>query len=209
MKGTLRTAVKTAITTAIALGALAAPASAGILTESATNCRDTALSQPFRPWGDLASYRLVPYGGFENPPAGWQLSGGARVVEGNETFKVRGAGDHRSLLLPAGSQAVSPTVCVGLVEPTLRFFARRNSGLLSTLLVEVQVETSLGLTAWAPVLPGDVGGSQWHPTLPHPLLVNLLPLLPNDRTPVRFRFTPLLLGSWQIDDVYVDPFRMR
>jgi hypothetical protein len=27
-------------------------------------------------------------------------------------------------------------------------------------------------------------------------------------SPVRFRFTPLL-GSWQIDDVYVDPFKMR
>jgi hypothetical protein len=26
---------------------------------------------------------------------------------------------------------------------------------------------------------------------------------------LRFRFSPLLLGSWQIDDVYVDPARMR
>jgi hypothetical protein len=26
---------------------------------------------------------------------------------------------------------------------------------------------------------------------------------------VRFRFSPLLLGSWQIDDVYVDPWRMN
>ena len=30
----------------------------------------------------------------------------------------------------------------------------------------------------------------------------------SDKTPVRFRFTPLL-GSWQIDDVYVDPFMKR
>jgi hypothetical protein len=30
-----------------------------------------------------------------------------------------------------------------------------------------------------------------------------------DRTNVRFRFTPLLLGSWQIDDVYVDPTMRR
>ena len=35
-----------------------------------------------------------------------------------------------------------------------------------------------------------------------PFLVNLLTL--GDRTPVRFRFVPLL-GSWQIDDVFVDP----
>ena len=38
---------------------------------------------------------------------------------------------------------------------------------------------------------------------------NLLPLLPGDMTPVEFRFTPLLGGDWQIDDVYVDPFRIR
>jgi len=36
----------------------------------------------------------------------------------------------------------------------------------------------------------------------------LLPLLPGDKTPVRFSFTPLL-GAWTVDDVYVDPWRMR
>jgi hypothetical protein len=98
---------------------------------------------------------------------------------------------------------------VGLGEPTIRLFAKRNSGLLTTMFVEVQLETSLGLSAWLPVLPGDIGGSRWHPTLAMPLVVNLLPLLPGDQTPVRFRFSPLLLGSWQIDDVYVDPWRMN
>jgi hypothetical protein len=34
--------------------------------------------------------------------------------------------------------------------------------------------------------------------------VNLLPLLPGNYTPVEFRFTPQG-GSWQLDDVYVDP----
>ncbi len=36
-------------------------------------------------------------------------------------------------------------------------------------------------------------------------MANLLPLLPPDMTAVRFKFAPLLGGSWQIDDVYVDP----
>jgi hypothetical protein len=40
------------------------------------------------------------------------------------------------------------------------------------------------------------------------ILANLQPLLPGDRTPVAFTFTPLL-GEWQIDDVYVDPRRFR
>ena len=68
---------------------------------------------------------------------------------------------------PQGSAAVSPFTCVGLSEPTLRLFAKRNSallGLVSTLNVQIQVKTSLGLSLWLPVLPGDLGGSSWHPT---------------------------------------------
>jgi hypothetical protein len=39
-----------------------------------------------------------------------------------------------------------------------------------------------------------------------PLVVNLLPLLPGDYTPVAFEFTPQGYGgNWRIDDVYVDP----
>ena len=50
----------------------------------------------------------------------------------------------------------------------------------------------------------DLGG-QWHPSLPNLVVANLLPLLPPDQTAVRFKFAPMLGGSWQIDDVYVDP----
>jgi hypothetical protein len=191
---------------AIASAALASPASAGLLTQSATSCPDGPLTQPFARWGDKANYKLAGGGSFESGATGWQLSGRAAVVSGNETFKVGGASHSKSLSLPAGSRAVSPQVCVGLDEPTLRLFARRQSGLLTSLLVEIQLQTSLGLSAWLPVLPGDLGGSSWHPTVAMPLVVNLLTLSSKDRTPVRFRFTPLLFGSWQIDDVYVDPF---
>ena len=132
-------------------------------------------------------------------------------MSGNETYKVGGSTHSRSLSLPGGSAAVSPFTCVGLSEPTLRLFAKRNTallGLVSTLNVQIQVKTSLGLSLWLPVLPGDLGGGSWHPTASMPLIANILPLSSSDKTPVRFRFTPLL-GSWQIDDVYVDPFRMR
>ena len=132
-------------------------------------------------------------------------------MSGNESYKVAGSGDAKSLSLPSGSSAVSPFTCVGLAEPTLRLFAKRNSallGLVSTLTVQIQVQTSLGLSVWLPVLPGDLGGGSWHPTAPMPLIANLLTLSADDRTPVRFRLAPLL-GSWQVDDVYVDPMRMR
>jgi hypothetical protein len=192
-------------TAAIASAAFASSASAGIITTSAPSCTDGALTQPFARWNDTHQYKLVDNGAFETGTTGWALTGGAAVVSGNETYKVRSSADAKSLKLPSGSTATTPFVCVGADEPTLRLFAKRNSallGLVSTLQVQIQVQTSLGLTAWLPVLPGDLGGSSWHPTVAMPFLVNLLTL--GDRTQVRFRFVPLL-GSWQIDDVYVDP----
>lgn len=192
-------------TAAIASAALASSASAGVITTSAANCADGALTQPFSRFSDSHAYKLVDKGSFEDGTAGWALTGGAAVASGNESYSVRAKGDGRSLSLPSGSSATTPFVCVGADEPTLRLFAKRTSallGLVSTLQVQIQVQTSLGLTAWLPVLPGDLGGSSWHATAQMPFLVNLLTL--GDRTQVRFRFTPLL-GSWQIDDVYVDP----
>ena len=201
--------VAAVITAVMASAAIAAPANAGILTTSATNCDDGAITQPFKRFGDSHNYKLL--GSFETGTPAWTYSGGAKVVTGNETYKVGGSTHSKSVLLPSGSSAVSPFTCVGLAEPSLRLFAKRNSallGLVSTLNVQIQVQTSLGLSLWLPVLPGDLGGSSWHPTASMPLLANILPLSASDRTPVRFRFTPLL-GSWQIDDVYVDPMMRR
>jgi hypothetical protein len=209
MNGFMRRAL-VAATAAIASLALAAPANAGILTVSETNCGDETLTTPFAPWGDRANYKLVPNGGFESGATGWTLKGKAKVVAGNEPWKVGGAAHAKSLVLPAGSSAISPTTCVGLAEPTLRFFVKKNRAPLlgiSTLAVSVWVKTSLGLTVPVPI--GVVlGNGQWKPGPTMLMVANLLPLLPGDRTPVAFQFTPLL-GEWQIDDVYVDPQRSR
>jgi hypothetical protein len=52
-----------------------------------------------------------------------------------------------------------------------------------------------------------LAGRAWQPTVPLPFLGGLLSLTQGT---VQFRFTPLGAGSgWQIDDVYVDPFKSR
>jgi hypothetical protein len=210
MNGIKRRLVLAAITAMAMTGAIATPANAGILTASESDCGDETLSQPFAPFGDNADYKVVRNGGFETGTDGWTLSRGAKVVSGNEPWKVGGSGHARSLVLPAGSTAISPVSCVGLAEPTLRFFVKKNRAPLlgiSTLAVSVYVKTSLGLTVPVPV--GVVlANGQWKPTPPLLIVANLLPLLPGDRTPVAFQFTPVL-GDWQIDDVYVDPHRFR
>jgi hypothetical protein len=206
MNGLKRRIMLAAITATAITGAFAAPASAGILTASASDCGDETLTQPFKQFGDNANYKAVRNGSFENGTGGWTLAGGAKVVSGNEPWKVGGSNHGKSLVLPAGSTAISPVSCVGLAEPTLRFFAKKNRAALlgiSTIAVSVYVKTSLGLVVPVPV--GVVlGDGQWKATPPMLIVANLLPLLPGDRTPVAFQFTPLL-GDWQIDDVYVDP----
>jgi hypothetical protein len=207
MNGFMRRVLLAAITAMAMTGAIAAPANAGILTASAKDCGDESLSQPFAGFGDRAQYKIVPGGSFEGALTDWTLIGGAKVVAGNEPWKVGGSNHGKSVVLPAGSSVITAPTCVGLAEPTLRFFAKKNRGLLSTLAVSVYVKTSLGLVVPVPV--GVVlGNGQWKATSPMLIVANLLPLLPGDRTPVAFQFTPLL-GDWQIDDVYVDPMRMR
>ncbi len=192
-----------AATACLTAAALATPAQAGVLTESAVGCGTPKLTQPFKPWLDHAHYKLVDNGTFETGAHGWTLTGGARVVNGTASQRVSGPGS-KSLLLPAGATATTPPVCVGLNEPTMRYFAPKNKGLLSTMTVSVQVQLELG-GLWVTLPIGVDLGGKWHPSLPNLVLANLLPLLPPDMTAVRFKFAPILGGEWQIDDVYVDP----
>jgi hypothetical protein len=200
----LRTSFFAAVA-AMALLAFAAPAAnAGVLVESARNCETPVISKPFAPWGDYANYQLAPGGAFEPRDPAWQLNSGASVVSGNEPWKVNHHSDSRSLQLNPGESATSPVMCVGIEHPTLRLFARNNRALLSTLSVEVIFETSLGLRASAPVgvlLPNG----NWKPSPRLLVLANLLPLLPGEKTPVQFRVRSVGLGTWWVDDFYVDP----
>jgi len=193
------------ITAFIAAGFHAPPASSEVLP----GCEHEALEQPFLPWLDPMHYALAPNGGFESGSASWTLTGGARVVSGNESFYVRSGSDSKSLALPTGASATTSEVCVGLLDPTVRLFVQNTGSLLSTLKVEAVVRDADGRTHTS--LVGLVVGTRsWQPSLPLLMLQNLraLPLVTDGTTSVSFRFTAQgLLGVWRIDDVYVDPFK--
>lgn len=184
----------------------AAPAQAGVLVADAPSCEQQVLENPFMRWLDPAAYTLVSDGTLESGAAGWTLAGGAAVVEGNESYQVHGAEETHSLLLSPGSSATTPVICVGIEHPTLRHFVQRTSGSsLSTLRVEVLFEDSAGHARSLTI--GRLSGSgSWQPTPVMVIGASLLPLLPGERTPVAFRFTPEGAADWRIDDVYVDPY---
>jgi hypothetical protein len=181
-------------------------ASAGVWT---TDCGPQLFEQPFLGWLDPFHYVLAPDGGFEGGAAGWTLTGGAKVVAGNEPYRVRSETDARSLSLPMGSSATSPAMCIGVDAPTARLFVSNSGSLLSTLRVDVVSRDALGIETTLPVAL-VLGTRTWQPTLPFPVLANLtsLGLVANQTTQVSFRFTPMgVLGGWKMDDLYVDPFK--
>jgi hypothetical protein len=180
-----------------------ASASAGLLTTGSASSCDAA-SKPFAPWSDYANYIPVPGGSFENGTPAWKLSGGASIVAGNEPFYVRAAGDKRSLYLPAGSSATSPTVCFNFGDWHMRFFAR-NSG-SGSIRVDILVPSALGLVSMLDGGAVNADGT-WDPTpRVSTLLTNVGGLL-NLTKAVAFRLRATKGASFRVDDVYLDPFK--
>jgi hypothetical protein len=200
-----------AVMTAALFAAVPGTASAGVLVASAPNCDNGPNSQPFAQWNDDNNYFLAPGGNFEGSLGDWSL-GSAGTVADQEPWGVAEDGGNNALRIPAGRSVVSPTFCVGLEHPSMRFFAHSSGGGLlgglSQLVVTARVETSLGLVLEVPVgavssLTGN--GTRWNRTPTQIVLASLLPLLPGEHTPIQFRFAAVGSSAWVIDDVFVDP----
>jgi len=191
-----------AAATAASVATSAAPA----LADGPAQCPLAAVSSPFAQWGDGADYMLVA--DVEDAGASWTLSGGARARRGNETFMVGGAGDARSMRLPAGSSATTARVCIGGEHPSFRFFAKRTGGGDdASLRVDVVYANADG--SEHVVQAGVVSGStQWLPSNSLPTVVDAFATASGSALHAGFRFTPQGGGTWSIDDVYVDPHRV-
>jgi hypothetical protein len=117
---------------ACAASAVAAPpaqADDGIVADTTAASRQECLApvfgNPFVDFKDRRDYVLAPGGSFDDPSgAGWQLLGGAQVVEDDS----RDGTVNGSLLMPSGSVAVSPVMCVDMTYPTARMWARTIDG---------------------------------------------------------------------------------
>jgi hypothetical protein len=184
------------------LTCLAVLASTGVAFAS---CPAQTVTTPFTQWGDSNSYFLVPGGNFEGTPdqVGWTLSS-ASLTPGNEPFYVDGSGDSQSLTISAGGTATSPYFCVDDTMSDLRFFAQETTA-GSDLQVQALVQTPNGVQAVPVEDLADGSMSSWAPTQP----VGDTSSLPDgDTLQVALEFSvPQSSGSWQIDDVYVDPYR--
>ena len=189
--------------------ALAAPAAnAGLISGIGNLLLPTCgtVSQPFAQFGDGHSYYPVPNNGLENGATGWSMGAGASVGSGNEPWYAGGWGSH-SLVLAPGATASTPATCISLLDPSVRAFARSN-GADDALNVQVVfyglTGNLLGVLNVADQQPD--GFSTWQPTGG----VSSLLAVPVATTSFRIRFTSLAArGTWQVDDVFVDPWINR
>lgn len=161
-----------------------------------------ATSHPFTPWGDTSSYCAFPNLGFESGSQGWTLRGASSVVSANEPWHVSGPGTH-SLLIGPGASALSSPLPVSLLDPYLRFFAR-SAGANGSLHVQVYFRgltgNLTGLLNFGSFAQG--GYSSWQPTQKVLSLLALPLLTSTAQVQLTSQATS---GSWQVDDVYLDP----
>lgn len=172
----------------------------------AAPCDGLGAEQPFLDWGDDDLYVLADGGDFESPLDGWQLRGGASVVEGGNTLRPRSSG--HSLALPAGSSATSAPICVSSRTPTARLFSTTGARAYGSLLkVEVlYLDRATGAVERALPLSALTHERAWDASRRIDLAQALFDLDPEtDRGAIRLRFTPLLGSDWRIDDVFIDP----
>ena len=101
-------------------GSVASSANAGLLgTGDASYCPPSSMA--FQPWGDRSNYMLTPGGSFEESTTSWKLGGGAKVIAGNEPYFIHAKGDRKSLYMPKGSTASTPTMCFAAGDWHMRF----------------------------------------------------------------------------------------
>ena len=193
--------------TALASVALGAGAQTVVAYGSTLACAPRAGAAVMAPWGDTATYFLISNGDFESGSTDWALAGGAKVVDGNETYKVAGADDSHSLMIPPNGSAESRSFCVSRGEDVVRLFVNNSHVPRAVLHVDAIVVNpdngAVGTAAFD--VNGDVQSTPWAPTN----ALRIPSLFGGAGTEqLTLRFT--LRGTqttWSIDDVFVDPFK--
>jgi hypothetical protein len=185
----------------VAAAGLSVPAASATGTSSLLpSCG--AKSYPFLPWADPDAYCAFPNLGFESGKTAWTLAGSASIVSANEPWQVSGPGSH-ALQLGPGATALSSPLPVSLLDPWVRFFAR-STGANGSLRVQVIFRGLLGnLTGLLNV--GSLSTASYPSWRPTQRVTSLLALPLGTSTAQVLLTSQATSGSWQVDDVYLDP----
>lgn len=152
------------------------------------------MEQPFAAWGDNGDYFLAPGGDF-GPSNSWTLADGASVRGG-----LSPATENDSLVLPPGSSALSPTICVA---DGYRH-ARMMGAAVGSASTKVGVEVLYGTVDEA--TRGVRVSDSWDAT--RQFLLGQTDFLLDPVTglgQIQLRFTSVGPGTAVLDDLFIDP----
>lgn len=214
-------------TLAAALVAAGAATAVGPVNASAA-CVPAETTKAFAKVGDSADYSPAPGGSFENGAPGWTLTGGAKVVSGNESLGLLKGSivpGSKSLSMPVGSTATSPEFCVDESHPYFRFMAKATSAMAGYKAVVIYRDASGATKTTQFTSSADIswGDGSWVPSAVSPLAAKI-PLDSGETSSVQLRFestgnqVAVGIGFWgrftggdvgatNIDSVLVDPYR--
>lgn len=213
-------------TLAAALLATGAVATAPVAASAA--CVPAPTTKAFAKVGDNADYSPAPGGSFENGATGWTLTGGAKVVSGNESLGLLKGSivpGSKSLSMPVGSTATSPEFCVDETHPYFRFMAKATSAMAGYKAIVIYRDGSGAVKTSQFTSSSEIswGDGSWVPSKVSPLATNI-PLTQGQTASVQLRFestgnrVAVGIGFWgkftggdvgatNIDSVLVDPYR--
>jgi hypothetical protein len=195
-----------------ALGVGGASAAGRFRESSACNWPPTL--QPFMPWADLGQYFQAPGGNFEGSMSGWQLTGNASVVSGNEPWYVGNSMDSHSLALPDTTSAMTtPTMCVTALSPDFRMFIK-NNGLNGYTDGQLAIYLNFAGADGKPQQVKIAGlkgfKTNWVVTPPISFIQYISTPLKSGYANISFTIKPNdNHGNWQLDDLYVDPIKSQ
>jgi hypothetical protein len=220
-QGTLMKGLTTAMV--VAGVSVAAPAAASAA------CVPAPTTKAFAKIGDTADYSPAPGGDFESGATGWSLTGGAKVVSGNETLGflqgpvVKGS---KSLSLPVGATATSPEFCVDETHPYFRFMAKPTGSMAGYNAIVIYRNAAGSVTASQFTSSSEInwGDGTWAASKVSPLATKIPLDAANATASVQIKFvstgnqvavgigfwgkfTGGSVGSTNIDSVMVDPYR--
>lgn len=185
--------------------ALAAAPAATASAATVLPCTTRTTTKPFTGWGDGNGYFTLPGGTFESSPtsAGWTLSGGAAVTTGNEPWKVIAGTNASSLKVLKGAVATAPSFCVQPTEARFRLFYKSPGIASSFLVVHMRTVAGTAVTDSTYWVDGSTAGWALSPALQLP---NVGAAGQQVTATVWFDVQQQA-GTWQIDDVEVDPWK--
>ncbi len=151
----------------------------------------------------------MPGGNFETGGSGWTFNAPSGVVGGNENYYVAGPADSHSAAIATGSSVTSPTICVGRGELMFRMFAKNPAVTGSQLKVQINVQDpASGRVASATMAVASSSTAKWSPTN-QMRVPNLLGGSTGTENVTVVISSSGTAGMWYVDDVYVDPFKVR